>query len=174
VHPVEVALSEPTRAAFVSVVLALALYFFDGEPRLLTVFGITATALFFGAIGNQLLHSEVPISFGQKLDRILVSPAVHQIHHSRAVHHHNKNMGGLLTVWDWMFGTLALPVANEKVQFGLDDSGRQDHPHVLAAYLLPFWEILPEGVRQVARGVQARVMNRAPPAAGRLNELEPR
>jgi sterol desaturase/sphingolipid hydroxylase (fatty acid hydroxylase superfamily) len=190
VHPVEVALSEPIRAIFASVVLALALYVFDGELHVLTVFGISATALFFGGIGNQLLHSEVPISFGPKLDRILVSPAIHQIHHSRATRHHNKNMGGLLAVWDWMFGTLALPVAHETVQFGLDDSGRQEHPHVLAAYARPFWEILPEGmrqgirqgvhqgVRQAARTLQARMMARfrarTALGAGPVNELEPR
>jgi sterol desaturase/sphingolipid hydroxylase (fatty acid hydroxylase superfamily) len=170
VHPVEMALSEPVRAAFAAMVLAVALYFFDGEPRLLTLFGISATALVFGGLGNQLLHSEVPISFGPKLDRVLVSPAVHQIHHSRAPRHHNKNMGGLLTVWDWMFGTLVLPVPDETVQFGLDESGQQEHPHVFAAYVRPFWEILPGGVRQTARAVWLRLT----PGAGRLSEMEPR
>lgn len=152
VHPIEMALSEPVRAAGAAMVLAPALWLFDGEPAFLTVFGISVTSLIFGALGNQLLHTETPISWGPKLDRILVSPSVHHLHHSTAPQHFNKNMGGLLAIWDWMFGTLVLPVPGETVRFGLDDSGRQVHPNFLAAYALPFWDMLPERLRDAMTG----------------------
>jgi sterol desaturase/sphingolipid hydroxylase (fatty acid hydroxylase superfamily) len=143
VHPLEVALSEPTRAVFAGFVLVPALYFFTGEPTLITVFGIGAMQLIFGALGNQLLHSHAPISFGPKLDRILVSPLVHQIHHSVEERHFNRNLGGLLSVWDWMFGTLVVPEPGQTLKFGLAEGAPQIHPNLVAAYLLPFWEILP-------------------------------
>ena len=141
VHPVEMAISEPVRAATAALVLGPALYFSEGSLNLITVYGISLTGLIFGALGNQLLHSEAPISFGKTWDRILVSPAVHQIHHSRATRHWDRNLGGLLSVWDWMFGTLVLPVPGETIEFGIAESVRQPHPHVLAAYTRPFIDI---------------------------------
>ena len=142
VHPVEMALSEPVRAAAAALVMAPALYLFDGQANLVTVLGINLMSLVFGALGNQLLHSHAAISWGW-LDRILVSPAVHQIHHSAARRHWNRNMGGLLSVWDWMSGTLYTPVRGEQIRFGVAEGAKQPHPHAVAAYLVPFRELVP-------------------------------
>ena len=142
VHPVEMALSEPVRAATAALVMAPALYLFDGQANLFTVLGVSLMSLVFGGLGNQLLHSHVAISWGW-LDRILVSPAVHQVHHSAARRHWNRNMGGLLSVWDWMFGTLYTPVRGEQISFGLGEGAEQPHPHAVAAYLAPFRELVP-------------------------------
>ena len=160
VHPVEMALSEPVRAATSAMVMAPALYLFDGQANLVTVLGINLMSLLFGGLGNQLLHSHVAISWGW-LDHILVSPAVHQNHHSRARHHWNRNMGGLLSLWDWMFGTLYVPVRGEQISFGLAEGVRQPHPHALAAYLAPFGEVVPKFLlpKRVAR--QARTLEQA-------------
>jgi sterol desaturase/sphingolipid hydroxylase (fatty acid hydroxylase superfamily) len=141
VHPVEIVLSEPVRAIFAACVLAPALYFFAGDANLVTVGGISLTALIFGALGNQLLHSEVPLSFGPYLDRVLVSPAVHQIHHSALPRHFHRNLGGLLSVWDWMFGTLHVPQPGEHIVFGLQENEAQIHTSLLAAYCAPFQEV---------------------------------
>ncbi len=145
VHPVEMALSEPVRAATAALVMAPALYLFDGQANMVTVLGVNLMSLVFGGLGNQLLHSHVAISWG-RLDHILVSPAVHQVHHSAARRHWNRNMGGLLSVWDWMFGTLYLPVRGEQITFGLGDGVKQPHPHALAAYLAPFGELVPKSL----------------------------
>jgi len=150
VHPVEMALSEPVRAAAAALVLGPALYFSADSLNLITVYGVSLTGLIFGALGNQLLHSQAPISFGARWDRILVSPAVHQIHHSRATRHWDRNMGGLLSVWDWMFGTLVLPVPGETLEYGIAENVRQPHPHVLAAYAQPFVDIGRGAMRHAA------------------------
>ncbi len=160
VHPFEMALSEPVRAAAAALVLGPALYFAEGPLNLVTIFGISLTGLIFGALGNQLLHSEAPISFGPRWDRILVSPAIHQLHHSRARRHWDQNLGGLLSVWDWMFGTLVLPVPGEKIEFGIAENVRQPHPHLLAAYTRPFLDIGAGVERSVTRVVRRL---RAPP-----------
>ena len=119
VHPVEMALSEPVRAAAAALVAAPAVYFFAGETSFATVFGINLVAFVFAGFGDQLFHSEVRISWGPVLDRIFVSPAVHQIHHSDLPRHWHRNMGGILSVWDWMFGTLYVPRPGEVVTYGL-------------------------------------------------------
>jgi sterol desaturase/sphingolipid hydroxylase (fatty acid hydroxylase superfamily) len=68
-----------------------------------------------------LQHSHVWISFTGTLGRIFVSPAHHQIHHSKNPAHFNRNYGSCLALWDWMFGTLYVPgKAREKLSFGVE------------------------------------------------------
>jgi hypothetical protein len=65
-------------------------------------------------------------------------------------------MGGLLSVWDWMFGTLVLPTKGETIVFGVGDGRPQPHGHVVAAYLVPFWEVIPFRQAVAARLRKAR------------------
>jgi sterol desaturase/sphingolipid hydroxylase (fatty acid hydroxylase superfamily) len=168
VHPVETMLLPVFRTAAASVVAAPALYFFVGEPHLVTVFGLTLLAAAFGAAGAQLFHAHVPISWGSRLNRVFVSPATHQIHHSIERRHWDKNMGAYLAVWDWMFGTLYLPEPGQKITYGVRDDMPQVHTSLPVAYLLPFWEALPlrrrllAGLAGVVPGVRAFAARYAP------------
>jgi sterol desaturase/sphingolipid hydroxylase (fatty acid hydroxylase superfamily) len=68
-----------------------------------------------------LQHSHVWISFTGLLGRLFVSPAHHQIHHSKNPAHFNRNYGSCLALWDWMFGTLYVPgKQREKLAFGVE------------------------------------------------------
>ncbi|MEM9145890.1 MAG: sterol desaturase family protein, partial [Pseudomonadota bacterium] len=88
--------------------------------------------------------SHVWLSYGPVLEHVFISPAQHQIHHSRAVRHHNKNYGEIFAFWDWMFGTLYVPKRHEVLEFGLADAaGRaieQPHPTLARALFVPFVE----------------------------------
>ncbi|KYG62379.1 hypothetical protein AZI86_16205 [Bdellovibrio bacteriovorus] len=81
-------------------------------------FGYLAVA--FGAhfIFGHIRHSHYWISYGPVLSRVLVSPAMHQIHHSYAPQHQGKNLGSMFAIWDLMFGTLYVPEKKEALQFG--------------------------------------------------------
>ena len=57
-------------------------------------------------IRSLLEHSALDWDYGV-VGRVIVSPAYHSVHHSRAPEHINRNFGILLTVWDRMFGTRA-------------------------------------------------------------------
>jgi sterol desaturase/sphingolipid hydroxylase (fatty acid hydroxylase superfamily) len=59
----------------------------------------------FNWFWSHLVHSNVRWTLGP-LDRVLVSPQYHRIHHSIAPRHHDRNFAGRLVVWDWLFGTL--------------------------------------------------------------------
>ena len=60
---------------------------------------------------------------GVKLDWIVCSPAMHQVHHSAQVRHWDKNMGEVFAIWDWMFGTIYVPSRQREVhQLGTRDS----------------------------------------------------
>ena len=67
-----------------------------------------------------LRHSHVPMAFPRWLSHLLVSPHMHQAHHSVSARHHHRNYGTALAVWDWMFGTLYVPPTQERFRFGVE------------------------------------------------------
>jgi sterol desaturase/sphingolipid hydroxylase (fatty acid hydroxylase superfamily) len=75
-----------------------------------------------------LHHTHVWIPFTGFWGKVLISPAHHQIHHSTNPVHFNKNMGSVLAIWDWLFGTLHIPAKNrERLTFGLGDGEVTEH-----------------------------------------------
>ena len=75
--------------------------------------------MIFNAAAGNLRHTHVWLSYGKYLSHILVSPAMHQIHHSLDMKHRNKNMGLIFSFWDKMFGTFQPELKEEKVIYGL-------------------------------------------------------
>lgn len=53
-----------------------------------------------------IIHSDSGWSFGP-LDRVFVSPSFHEVHHSSLEPHLDRNYGGVLSIWDHLFGTWA-------------------------------------------------------------------
>lgn len=89
--------------------------------------GVDALAIFernpgdfaFAALCLHFRHSHIRVDFGPLVDRLLVSPAMHQIHHSSDPSHHDRNFGVVLSVWDHLLGTARLPQAGEIIRYGL-------------------------------------------------------
>jgi sterol desaturase/sphingolipid hydroxylase (fatty acid hydroxylase superfamily) len=153
VHPVELAITGPCKSAAMALLAAPALYVFVGEPTFVEIFGMNLALWVFGALGNQLHHSHIWISWGPKIERILISPAQHQVHHSIAPEHWDKNFAANFAIWDWVFGTLYVTRAREQITYGLAGSlsqvpGPQVHNGLVSAYLLPFWEAIPTAFRR--------------------------
>ncbi|MCY1462340.1 hypothetical protein D9M71_801040 [compost metagenome] len=69
------------------------------------------------------------------------SPAQHQIHHSDAPRHFNRNFGTNLSLWDWMFGTLYVTTSKpEDIRFGTGEQGHQRYLTVYSLIVTPFIE----------------------------------
>lgn len=66
-----------------------------------------------------LQHSGRGWSYGP-LDRILVSPGFHRVHHSIAVEHHDSNFGMILSIWDYLFGTAR--VVQGELRYGIEEA----------------------------------------------------
>lgn len=64
-----------------------------------------------------VIHSDSGWSFGP-LDRVFVSPSFHEVHHSSLEPHLDKNYGGVLSIWDHLFGTYA-PRGDRELEYGL-------------------------------------------------------
>jgi sterol desaturase/sphingolipid hydroxylase (fatty acid hydroxylase superfamily) len=64
-----------------------------------------------------MLHANLRWDFGP-MRYALASPTFHRWHHADDPAARDKNFAGLLPVWDWMFGTLYLPLGTTPQSFG--------------------------------------------------------
>ncbi len=83
--------------------------------------------IFLWTIGH-LQHSQFWIPFRGFWGNLVLSPAHHQIHHSRDPAHYNRNLGSVLAIWDRAFGTLEIPPQkNPRLVYGADNAGAAPH-----------------------------------------------
>ncbi|MBR0650332.1 sterol desaturase family protein [Roseomonas terrae] len=85
-----------------------------------TLLGVNAFTLVWNLAFSHLRHSHVALPFPRWLSYVLVSPHMHQAHHSADAEQHDKNFATVFALWDWMFGTLYLPRREERFRFGVD------------------------------------------------------
>ncbi|MBO6882599.1 MAG: sterol desaturase family protein [Marivita sp.] len=156
VHPLEPMINSLLMTLFVGIAQGLALYFLVGELSMVTIGGANAVYFLFHTLGSNFRHSHIWISYGRVMEHILISPAQHQIHHSVAVKHHDKNYGSIFAIWDWMFGTLYVPESYEDLTFGVSDAKgqRREQPYETlgAALFKPFVESAQNVLGMVRKG----------------------
>ena len=136
-HPVETFISRTSSVWVLGMVTGVFVYLFPGQLSVVEILGVDALGFMFNALGANLRHSHIPFSFG-KLDRWIVSPHMHQVHHSSDRRHHDKNFGSCFAFWDRLWGTLYIPQAAEKLNFGCENGG---HHTLLGQWLGPFRHI---------------------------------
>lgn len=168
VHPIEPMIRNFLMTIVVGIAQALVLYAIVGQINIVAIGGANALYFTFNALGSNFRHSHIWISYGRVLEHILISPAQHQVHHSVAIKHHDKNYGSMFAIWDWMFGTLYIPTGHEKLTFGVSDgTGKpidQPYPTLAAALILPFkesWEALSSEVSSSPATTQTIAPNTA-------------
>lgn len=76
------------------------------------------TCLAVGLIYQYGLHTEAPIPFGP-LEWLLNSPTHHRVHHSRDPEFLDCNYGGVLIVFDRLFGTFRQAAPGQVLHYGL-------------------------------------------------------
>ena len=87
---------------------------------------------------DNLRHSNVWVTYGASLGRWIVSPAHHQLHHSREPADVGCNRGFSLAVWDRMYGTLRVPAERAEVfRLGLGDGTDGQWHSVRRMYFWP-------------------------------------
>jgi len=84
-----------------------------------------------------LQHADLDWRYGP-LERLMVSPAFHAIHHSTDERHYNRNFGQMMSLWDFLFGT-ALEDARP-ARYGVDGLDMPERiPHQIAAPVRYLW-----------------------------------
>ena len=157
VHPLEGVLYGLRSAVAQGVTMSVFVFLFGGAVDLYTVVGVNVLVFIFHVTGSNLRHSHIQISYWPWLERLFISPAQHQIHHSVAVEHHDKNFGAALAIWDWAFGSLHLSEPERRLTFGLDAKENADDANLTSIYLRPFVEIGSIARRFVLRFVRPAV-----------------
>lgn len=135
-HPVDLFVMGTGEAFGAAVATGFFFYIGAGEVTVYTALGLHVALMAYYAIGN-LRHSHVWVSYGP-LNYIFISPAQHQIHHSRLPKHFDRNCGFGLAIWDWMFGTLYVPKGRETFPMGLGDGSDGTWHSVRHMYWQPF------------------------------------
>lgn len=120
-HPLGLLVSAAISSVIVGVLLGLLVGAFDPNASIAKIAGANAFLVVTNLTIANFHHSHIWISFGPVIERLVISPAQHHIHHSNKPRHYNKNYGQTLAVWDWMFGTLYLTKEREDLTFGLTD-----------------------------------------------------
>lgn len=142
-HPVDEVFTSTVTLSFATIgVIGFGVFFDNTDLALVTVFGAFLPEFAYNVLGTRhLQHSHVWLRYGPWLDRLLISPAHHQIHHSRARQHWDTNLGQTLAIWDWAFGTLYVPDEAEcPLEFGVDEETDAKFSSLTAMYLIPFRE----------------------------------
>lgn len=130
-HFAELLISVPWRAAQVLIIGVSSLSF-----------SVWQTFLFLSIIFH---HSNVrlPIKFERRLNRLLVTPRMHGIHHSIVREETDSNWSSGLTVWDRLHGTLRLHVPQDEITIGVPSYRAPAEVELWKILAMPFGEERP-------------------------------
>ena len=136
-HPVDVLVGAATTTLTIGVVTGLWYLFVGTGVEPLTILGSLSGIYLWRLLGYNLRHSHIWISYGNFWNRIFISPAQHQIHHSIEAEHYDKNFGHIFSFWDGFFGTLYLPRHEERVKFGIEEEEMPQFQTIYGIYVTP-------------------------------------
>jgi sterol desaturase/sphingolipid hydroxylase (fatty acid hydroxylase superfamily) len=153
-HPVDKLLNDNGVILVGGVLLGVFSYIFSMPIRENTVIGVDAYFVLNTFSFFNLRHSHIHLTYG-RMEKWLLSPAQHQIHHSVDRRHWDKNLGLFLAVWDRWFGTFAYSEPRGNLRLGLAGNEMNAYRTTLQLYLTPFVNVARTGMRKLA-GMSAR------------------
>lgn len=121
-HPLESVIAALRNGLSLGIGTGIFIFLFGSRLSLWTLFGVNVFGFLFNLLGANLRHSHIPLGFGRWIEAIFISPRQHQIHHSSALEHRDRNFGVSLAIWDRLFGTLVTSDTlkkRERLRFGL-------------------------------------------------------
>ncbi len=135
-HPLEYVMDGFFEVPLQALCLAPFYYLYGVENSIGTVAAVNVFIIIYYFV-EALRHSHVRISFGRRLEHILQSPVQHQVHHSNARRHQDKNFSQYFSVIDWIGGTLYVPEPDEALEFGLTEETDPELNTVWSLYWVP-------------------------------------
>ena len=140
-HPLEGIIFSLRSAINQAIGISMFFYLFGNLVSLYTIVGVNIFVFVFNILGSNLRHSHIGIRYWKWLEYIFISPAQHQLHHSIAFEHHDKNFGAALAIWDWLFGSLHHSVEFETLHLGIKKNQHDATHNLKNLYLDPIHEI---------------------------------
>ncbi len=160
VHPIESALNNLRGVFTLGALSGLFVWAFPGRIRGWEILGVDALGMVWSALGSNLRHSMVWLTWTRPLEHIFLSPAQHQVHHGRAERYWDKNFGSALAIWDWLGGSLMIASHTEQPRrFGLPTADRFAGRSLVGAVVLP----MVAAVRVLVKPLGALRKKKTPP-----------
>lgn len=136
VHPVDTLVYYNIKGVIIGVIYGVACYLMGRE---VVPMGENFLFMVYMLLYGHLQHSQVWIPFTGKWGKVFFSPAHHQLHHSSANEHFDKNFGASLAIFDAMFGTLVVPDKKQpKLKFGVNGKKSGKEHQLEYSLLNPF------------------------------------
>jgi sterol desaturase/sphingolipid hydroxylase (fatty acid hydroxylase superfamily) len=136
-HPFEIVIMSATPVLLTGATTWVFNRALGADISVYTLLGLHVILALLSFIDN-LRHSPVWISYGQRLNRWIISPAHHQLHHSREERHWGCNMGFSLAIWDRLAGSLIVPADKpETFRVGLDEASDPKYTGLMSLYVRP-------------------------------------
>lgn len=151
-HPVEGVLFTLRSALVNGVCIGGFVFFFDHRVDLVLVLGGNVFVFLFNLAGSNLRHSHCYLRYPAWLERWLISPAQHQLHHSAAPRHFDRNFGAVLAIWDRLFGSWLASEAKAPTRFGVTRRRQPGEQTLATLYGGPFLQ----AGRVIRNGVSVR------------------
>lgn len=140
------------------VVIGVGHYLSAGALQVWHVLWVNVLDFVWVGLGSHLRHSHVWWTYPRWLSHILISPAMHQIHHSASPRHYDTNLGVIFAVWDWIAGTLYIPNKDEgdALDVGLSPDEVAGYETVWGMLTSPFTQL----VQRARSALEARSARR--------------
>ena len=136
-HPMEGLLFGLRSVLVQGFLISVFVFVFADRVTLLSLLGANVFNAVLNLLGSNLRHSPVPISYGKVIEGWLISPAQHQIHHSQARQHWDKNFGAFIALWDRLGNTLEYGSNSQELTYGLLGQKPKEH-QLVTLYWQPF------------------------------------
>jgi len=89
----------------------------------------------------KLRESHIPMRFSPMVERIIVSPAQHQVHHSIEPRHYDKNFASIFAFWDVLYGSWVPSGEKAPSAYGLAGGESAEYRSLWRLYTRPFAQI---------------------------------
>ena len=120
VHPVEMFIGLFVASSAIAISSSFYVCLFQIPLHGHHIFGVNLLGFLFNVSGANLRHSHIWLGFGWA-EYLFISPAQHQIHHSKNPLHFNKNLGICLSIWDIAFGSFLRARGEFEIEMGLEN-----------------------------------------------------
>jgi sterol desaturase/sphingolipid hydroxylase (fatty acid hydroxylase superfamily) len=155
-HPVQEVWDALWSSAGLGAWIALFAYFTSSPLVDTTILGINAILVVTCFSFHQLRHSHIYMRYPRWLERFVMSPAQHQIHHSCDERHLDRNFGLLLSCWDQLFGTIVYSEPAPATNLGLG-TDQERYMTVWSLFAMPFVELGRKAVSSIATPAKRRL-----------------
>ncbi|MDP8163194.1 sterol desaturase family protein [Pasteurella skyensis] len=141
VHPVENFLFGLRYSLSTGLVTGICLWLFGSQLGIWTIIGSNAFIFLFLLLGANLRHSHIYFYYPSFIEKFFISPAQHQLHHTAEFS--NKNYGGYLGIWDFIFGSWQTASSVKKPEkYGFPTQMAKPYKTLGGLLLQPFIDIL--------------------------------